>query len=109
MYSSLYTTLYMHGYTSTRAHKEAFLWLLDQDNVFSILSIRSYTYLCMSKTHSFSNQVYESVPLSFKGTVGLITLKNKLLEKSVNLGNNPVEDTLVLICLPQTHATGPQD
>lgn len=99
----------MHGYTSTRAHKEAFLWLLDQDNVFSILSIRSYTYLCMSKTHSFSNQVYESVPLSFKGTVGLITLKNKLLEKSVNLGNNPVEDTLVLICLPQTHATGPQD
>jgi len=31
----------------------------------------------------------------FKGTVGLVTLKNKLLEKSLNLANNPVEGTLV--------------
>lgn len=44
----------------------------------------------------------------FKGTVGLVTLKNKLLEKSLNLANNPVEYTLVLVFLLQIHATGPQ-
>lgn len=99
----------MHAYTSTCAHKEVFLWLLNQDNLFSILSTCSYTQLYTSKIHSLSNQVYENVPLSFKGTVGLVTLKNKLLEKSLNLSNNPVEDTLVLICLLQIHTTGPQD
>lgn len=63
----------------------------------------------MSKMHSLSNQVYENVLLLSQKHSGLVTLKNKLLEKSLNLANNPVEDTWVLLFLLQLHATGPQN
>lgn len=82
-----------------------FCGFLNQDNLFSIFPFAA--------THSFAWAKYILYPIKsmkmclslFKGTVGLVTLKKKLLEKSLNLANNPVEDTLVSVFLLQIHAT----
>lgn len=76
---------------------------------FQSFHLQLHTALHEQNTFFIESSLWKCASPYSKAQWGLVTLKNKLLEKSLNLANNPVEDTLVLVFLLQIHATGWQD
>lgn len=85
--------------------KRHFCGFLNQDNLFSIFPFAATRSFAWAKYILYPIKSMKMCLSLFKGTVGLVTLKKKLLEKSLNLANNPVEDTLVSVFLLQIQAT----